>query len=149
MPQDEEFLKRLRAAFLEEGGEILAEISKRLADLENTADFPEQVNLLGKVAAQLHSLKGSARAVNEDDLVGICQGLETVFLSLKKTDQDNLPRHLLVAQPVLLEIVDTMNEFFDTQAGITSEGLTPVEKSGLKAAVDIKLSMLNHRLGKS
>ena len=149
MPQDEEFLKRLRAAFLEEGGEILAEISKRLADLENTADFPEQVTLLGKVAAQLHSLKGSARAVNEDDLVGICQGLETVFLHLKKTDQDNLPRHLLVAQPVLFEIVDTMNEFFDTQAGITSEGLTPVEKSGLKAAVDIKLSMLNHRLGKS
>lgn len=148
MPQDEEFLKRLRAAFLEEGGEILAEISKRLSELENTSDYTEQVKLLAKVAAQLHSLKGSARAVNEDDLVGICQGLETTFLNLKKADLDNLPRHLLVAQPVLLEIVDTMNEFFDTQAGITSEGLTPVEKSGLKAAVDIKLSMLDHRLGR-
>lgn len=145
MSSDEEFLKRLHAAFLEEGAELLAAISGRITEIENCDRYEQILKLLAKILSSLHSLKGSARAVNESELVAICQNMEGAFGRLKSQNEDSLPRVLTLELPVLLEIVDTMSEFFDMDAGIAGGGLSEIEKSGLRGAVDIKLAALEKK----
>lgn len=148
MSSDEEFLKRLHGAFLEEGAELLAAISNRISEIENSDNHEQILKLLGKVLSSLHSLKGSARAVNESELVAICQNMEGAFGRIKQQNEENMPRVLALELPVLLEIVDTMSEFFDMDAGIAGDGtgLSEIEKSGLRGAVDIKLGALEKKL---
>lgn len=148
MSSDEEFLKRLHGAFLEEGAELLAAISNRISEIENSDNHDQIIKLLGKVLSSLHSLKGSARAVNESELVAICQNMEGAFGRIKQQNEETMPRVLALELPVLLEIVDTMSEFFDMDAGIAGDGtgLSEIEKSGLRGAVDIKLGALEKKL---
>ena len=128
MSSDEEFLKRLHGAFLEEGAELLAAISNRISEIENSDNHDQIIKLLGKVLSSLHSLKGSARAVNESELVAICQNMEGAFGRIKQQNEETMPRVLALELPVLLEIVDTMSEFFDMDAGIAGDGVVAGQK---------------------
>lgn len=80
---DEEFHRQLLATFREEAEEHLGEITEDLIVLEKTGMTPESP-LLEQVYRKIHSLKGSARAVNLREIESVCQNLESVFALMKK-----------------------------------------------------------------
>jgi len=80
---DEEFHKQLLATFREEAEEHLGEITEELIVLEKAGITPGSP-LLEQVYRKIHSLKGSARAVNLREIESVCQNLESVFSLMKK-----------------------------------------------------------------
>ncbi len=74
---NEDFLKRLRAAFRQEAEEHIETMASGLLDLENGSGDPG--HLLEGVYRAAHSLKGAARAVGLADVETLCQALEAVF----------------------------------------------------------------------
>ncbi|OPX62969.1 MULTISPECIES: response regulator [unclassified Methanoregula] len=80
---DEEFHKQLLATFREEADEHLSEITGDLIALEKSGITPGSP-LVERVYRTIHSLKGSARAVNLRDIESVCQNLESVFALMKK-----------------------------------------------------------------
>jgi two-component system chemotaxis sensor kinase CheA len=84
---EEELLKKLRAAFKMEASERLASISSSLLDLEKSLELGEEnKETLDVIFREAHSLKGAARAVNYSDIETICQSLEDVFSALKRKE---------------------------------------------------------------
>ena len=84
---EEELLKKLRAAFKMEASERLASISSSLLNIEKSFELGEDnKETLDVVFREAHSLKGAARAVNYSDIETICQSLEDVFSSLKRKE---------------------------------------------------------------
>lgn len=134
MSSEEEFLQRLRAAFVEEGSEILQATTDALLDLALEADYQAQISILSRILSSLHTLKGSARAVSDQDIVSVCQTIESLASQLKQMNQNNLPRALMIALDPLTEVIDNLNKL------ISGTDL------GLKDALDIKLAALNHKL---
>lgn len=150
MSTDEEFLKRLRAAFLDEGKEIVAQIKEAFDHFANRNKAEKSDSkgynareTISKCASSLHSLKGAARAVNEDELTAVCQLLETAVLSYKPLPDEALERTLLFNLDTFIEIIDALESFVDSEGGITGDGLTDVEKQGLKAMVELKITSLS------
>ena len=80
---DEEFHKQLLATFREEAEEHLGEITGDLIALEKAVIIPGSP-LVERVYRTIHSLKGSARAVNLREIESVCQNLESVFALMKK-----------------------------------------------------------------
>lgn len=80
---DEEFHKQLLATFREEADEHLGEITGDLIALEKAGITPGSP-LVERVYRTIHSLKGSARAVNLREIESVCQNLESVFALMKK-----------------------------------------------------------------
>ncbi len=80
---DEEFHKKLLATFREEAEEHLGEITEELIALEKAGITPSSP-LVERVYRKTHSLKGSARAVNLQEIESVCQNLESVFSLMKK-----------------------------------------------------------------
>lgn len=134
MSSDEEFLQRLRAAFVEEGSEILQTTTDALLDLAMEADYQAQISILSRILSCLHTLKGSARAVSDQDIVSVCQTIESMASQLKQLDQNNLPRALMIALDPLTEVIDNLSK------------LISGSEHGLKDALDIKLAALSHKL---
>ncbi len=84
--KEEEFLKRLQAAFKMEANERLQSMSSGLAEVEKADDSEAMAAAIEIVFREAHSLKGAARAVNMSEVEMICQALESVFASLKQNE---------------------------------------------------------------
>jgi len=83
--KEEEFVKKLLSMFKTEAKEHLSAITKGLIELEKSS--PEkQTGLIETIFREAHSLKGAARSVNHKDIESLCQSLENVFASLKRTE---------------------------------------------------------------
>jgi two-component system chemotaxis sensor kinase CheA len=82
---DEEFLKKLRAAFKVEAEEHVQAIASGLLELEQAIDATRSQEVVASVFRQAHSLKGAARAVGAARIETICQGMEGVFAAWRKT----------------------------------------------------------------
>lgn len=112
MTDSDDFAKRLSEAFQEEASEILADVRKLFSLLEsnqhstNTA-FSEQLVHIDLALARLHSLKGSARAVSEQQAVTICQWLETA-LSNAKAEAKSIDRVQIHALSFSIELLDEL-----------------------------------------
>ncbi|KJU84922.1 chemotaxis protein histidine kinase-like protein, partial [Candidatus Magnetobacterium bavaricum] len=81
---DDEFLKKLLAAYIVEAREHVSEIASGLLALEKLPEREQQLPIIERVYREAHSLKGAAGAVNLQDTVAICQCLETLFAALKR-----------------------------------------------------------------
>lgn len=82
--KEEEFLKRLQAAFKMEAKERVQSISAGLIDLEKESTGSDKEAIIEIIFREAHSLKGAARAVNMADVEAVCQALEGVFSLLKR-----------------------------------------------------------------
>ena len=80
---DEEFLKRLQAAFRAEAEEHLQVLSSGLLELERAPEAAPPA-LIESIYREAHSLKGAARAVNMTQIEAICQPMESVFAAWKR-----------------------------------------------------------------
>ena len=78
----------------------LRELEKGEPDAEHEADAVE------RSFRAAHTLKGAARAVNKDQIAGLCQSLESIF-SLLKTGQGRLGKEMFGA---LYEAIDTIEK---------------------------------------
>jgi two-component system chemotaxis sensor kinase CheA len=74
---DQQFRQRLRAIFIEEAREHLAQIDLGLVALEQAGE--PQLSLIERILKSLHTLKGAARTVDELELEGLCHALEGVL----------------------------------------------------------------------
>ena len=81
--RDAEFLKHLLATFRVEAQEQVSAISVGLIELEKTPEPKRAAELIETVFRQTHSLKGSARSVDQRDIESVCQPLESIFAAIK------------------------------------------------------------------
>ena len=73
---DQEFLKKLLAAFKVEAEEHVKIIANSLLELEQGPTGSEKEELVETMYREAHSLKGAARSVNVTDIEVICQSVE-------------------------------------------------------------------------
>ncbi len=83
--KEEEFRRRLLATFKAEAEDHLNAITSGLLELEKTPSAGKHMQIVETVFREAHSLKGAARAVNITPIEVICQSLEKVFATLKKS----------------------------------------------------------------
>jgi two-component system chemotaxis sensor kinase CheA len=84
MPEpDREFQQRLLTTFRGEAEEHVRAISGGLIDLENTPGVEERAPIVEKIFREAHSLKGAARAVDQQEIALVCQHPESVFSAMK------------------------------------------------------------------
>lgn len=112
MTDSDDFANRLSEAFQEEAGEILTDVRKLFSQIEsnqqNTSTaFSEQLVHIDLALARLHSLKGSARAVSEQQAVTICQWLETA-LANAKAEEKSIDRVQIHALSFSIELLDEL-----------------------------------------
>ena len=86
--KDPEFLKRLREAFAIEAAEHVQAITAGLIELEKASDPARRKELVETIFRDAHSLKGAAGAVDHTHIQTVCQALEGIFASWKKTPQE-------------------------------------------------------------
>jgi two-component system chemotaxis sensor kinase CheA len=84
---DNEFLKKLRAAFKSEAEERLKNISSSLADLKDaSSSIDKRMPFVEIIFREAHSLKGASRVVNLVDIENICQSVEETFSALRREE---------------------------------------------------------------
>lgn len=81
--KDDDFLKRLLATFRLEAREHIDALFAGMAELERTPEENRRIELVETVFREAHSLKGAARSVDQTQIEGICQSLETTFSAMK------------------------------------------------------------------
>src|SRR5437773_2542557 len=82
--KDDEFLKKLNAAFQVEAREHVQAIASGLLELEKTTDVRRRNDVIAEIFREAHSLKGAARAVNVGDVESLCQSLESVLAAWRR-----------------------------------------------------------------
>jgi two-component system chemotaxis sensor kinase CheA len=83
---DSEFLKRIQATFQVEAVEQLTSFSAGLIDMEQTQPGEKLSGLIETLFRRVHSLKGAARSVGQQDIESVCHPLEGLFYALKKQE---------------------------------------------------------------
>lgn len=78
-PTDSDFMRELMTVFCGEAEERLTTIDQRLLAIEQSADTTARADLLADLMRELHTLKGSAGAVNLPDVSRLAHALETHF----------------------------------------------------------------------
>ncbi|MCX6029498.1 MAG: hybrid sensor histidine kinase/response regulator [Chloroflexi bacterium] len=79
MALNEDFLRQLRATFAAEAQEHIQVINRDLLAFEREPDSASVDQWLADIFRAAHSLKGAARAVNEDTIGTLAHRLETLF----------------------------------------------------------------------
>jgi two-component system, chemotaxis family, sensor kinase CheA len=79
----DDFLKELLNDFKIEGAEHLQAMVKGLLELEKDINRPEKKTIVETVFREMHSMKGSSRAVNLMQIERLCMHLESVFHEIK------------------------------------------------------------------
>lgn len=88
-PSESAFFEKLMVTFQEEAIEHIKALSDGLLELEQKLSPDEKQQLIETIFREAHSLKGAARSVNQQNILEICQSLETV-LSLWKQNKIEL-----------------------------------------------------------
>ena len=90
--KDDEFLKRLRRAFVAEAKEHMRVFIAGLSELEKTGDRKRIAELTEILFREMHSLKGAARSVDQKEIESLCQNIESFFSALKRETVNLTPR---------------------------------------------------------
>ncbi len=118
MPKkDDQFLKKLLAAFRIEADEHLRAIANGLLELEKTPTGNERT--LESMYREAHSLKGAARSVNMTKIESVCQVVESVFAALK-SERIAVSTELF---DTLHRSTDVMSELLDEPEGVEIQGI--------------------------
>lgn len=117
--REKEFLKRLKATFKIEAEEHINTIASGLLDLEKEPGKEKQDQILETIYRQVHSLKGSARAVDLTAIETICQSLESIFKEFKYKGIPSSPRLFDIMQ----QAMDTIDVLISSQEEIDISGI--------------------------
>jgi two-component system chemotaxis sensor kinase CheA len=106
MSDDTSFNIRLLEVFRTEAREHRLTIMSALKELEQGADAERATVTVQAAFRAAHTLKGAARAVNKDQIAGLCQSLEGIFSQLQNRHR-RLEREMFGA---LYEAIDTIEK---------------------------------------
>ncbi len=112
MDNNEEFIKRIQATFRVEAEENIRNMTSNLLDLEKKISDSRRMDLIEKTFREVHSLKGSSRAVDMKSIESVCQPLESVFAVLKS---QNINLNISVLN-VLHRSVDLLRDLLHAQS---------------------------------
>lgn len=104
--KENEFFEKLMVTFREEAAEHIKALSDGLLELEKNLPPTTHQQLIETIFREAHSLKGAARAVNQQSILEICQAFETV-LSLWKQNKIEISSDSF---DILHATVDTINK---------------------------------------
>ncbi|MFH1118032.1 MAG: hybrid sensor histidine kinase/response regulator [Pseudomonadota bacterium] len=131
---DEEFLKKLFAAFKVEAEEHLRAIGNGLLELEKGTGGSDGTDLVETMYREAHSLKGAARSVGMMEIESVCQTVESVFAKLKA----GLGEESTELFDTLHRATDIMNSLLDeapnVETGPIIDELTRLERTLVKTA---------------
>lgn len=99
---NEVFLKKLFATFLQEAKEHIDNLSNGLLELNTSNDIVASKEIIETLFREAHSFKGASRSVNIPEIEEICKAMEDVF-SHYKHSQKMIPNSLI---EVMLESND-------------------------------------------
>ncbi len=134
MNNREEFLKKIIETFRAEAKEGIQKITSNVLELEKVSSVEREMVILEAAFREAHSLKGAARAVNNNAIESICQGLEGVFSVLKRKQIDvsaGLISVLLIAVSLMDEVLESpelLNRDLETRKSELLELLLKAEK---------------------
>jgi two-component system, chemotaxis family, sensor kinase CheA len=130
MPKkDDQFLKKLLAAFRIEADEHLRAIANGLLELEKAPTGSEK--LVESMYREAHSLKGAARSVNMTKIESVCQVVESVFAALKAG-----------RLTISTELFDTLHKSADIMAELLDEPDGVEIQSILGKLIDLERSVV-------
>jgi two-component system chemotaxis sensor kinase CheA len=101
MALNEDFLRQLRATFAAEAQEHIQVINRDLLAFEREPESASVDQWLAEIFRAAHSLKGAARAVNEDAIGTLAHRLETLFGRIRDRSLQPLPETFDVAYQTL------------------------------------------------
>lgn len=78
-PPDNDFMRELITVFSAEADERLSSIDQRLLEFERSSASDVRGDLMKDILRELHTLKGSAGAVNMPDVSRLAHGMENLF----------------------------------------------------------------------
>jgi two-component system chemotaxis sensor kinase CheA len=81
--KEDEFRQRLAAAFRVEAAEHIAAISSGLSVLDSPSTPGNAQEIIETTFREMHTLKGAARSVNENEIESLCQGAESALSALR------------------------------------------------------------------
>lgn len=81
--KEDEFRKRLAAAFRSEAAEHVAAISSGLSELDRPTPPVNAQEIIETTFREMHTLKGAARSVNETEIESLCQSAESALSALR------------------------------------------------------------------
>ncbi|MBT3386050.1 MAG: hybrid sensor histidine kinase/response regulator [Prolixibacteraceae bacterium] len=118
MDKKQEFLKRLLVTFQIEAEENLKNMSANLIKLENNpTDFAAQ-EFIENIFRDVHSLKGSSRAVNLLEIESVAHSFEGVMSALKN-NRIQLNENIFNVMHQIIDLIDDLLN--STESGINSE----------------------------
>lgn len=144
---EEEFFAKLLETFRIEADEHLKTLSNQLVALEGNMPEDQRAQAIETIFREAHSLKGAARAVNQNGIEKICQALENVLSAWKKNQLqptselfdtlyailDVLEKALTTApdQSTIVNSIQQLNAFLEKQNPKGEEVLAPqpIEKA--------------------
>ncbi len=106
--KENDFLKRLLAAFKIESQEHLEAMSSGLLELEKEPEAKKQKSIIETVFREAHSLKGAARSVNMMDIEAVCRSFENIFSAWKRQEITPSPEQF----DTLHRAIDTIRKLF-------------------------------------
>ena len=112
MALNEDFLRQLRATFAAEAQEHIQVINRDLLAFEREPSSAKVDQWLADIFRAAHSLKGAARAVNEEAIGALAHRLETLFGRIRERSLEPMPETFDVAYQALdalAALVQAMN----------------------------------------
>ncbi|MCK5073822.1 MAG: chemotaxis protein CheA [Bacteriovoracaceae bacterium] len=107
MTDDELFFKEMRESFLEDATELLEQTEQSYLELERDAENPEVLN---RIFRCVHTIKGTAAAVNFESLAKFSHKLENLLVKLKNGEM--APGQEIVG--LLLDCNDSLKGYIET-----------------------------------
>ncbi|NQU65228.1 MAG: Hpt domain-containing protein, partial [SAR324 cluster bacterium] len=132
MENEAEFKERLFAAFRMEADEHIKTLSEGLANLEQkTYGEKTPQSIIETIYRGIHTIKGSARAVDIADIESICQTLENVFANWKSGEIEPDAHDF----KTLFQVVDSIAErLADQSSPIVDYSVMIAQLEGMIAA---------------
>lgn len=118
--KDQDFLKKLLATFRVEAAEHLEAMTSGLLALEKASDAEKESEIIETVFREAHSLKGAARAVNQNEIEAVCQSLEGIFSTWKRSG--------VVRSPELFDLIHQASDSARKLLLSVETGPSPSEK---------------------
>ncbi len=102
----DEFMKKLMAAYKVEADEHLRAMSTGLLELEKPQTSEERKVTIETIFREAHSLKGASRAVEMESVEAICRSLENIFSAWKRETLTPSTEQF----DIFFEVLDIANE---------------------------------------
>jgi two-component system chemotaxis sensor kinase CheA len=137
-----DLMKKLRAAFKAEAEDRLNILNVGLVELEKTTASEKHDEIIESVFRQTHSLKGASRSVGLPDIEKISRAMEDAFFALK--------RKKIRIYPEMMDVLYEATDMLSSLAGTLGSQCQDIHENRISEIVErIKALISGKRVGKT